>query len=512
MPVNTEHRDYIRMKAKWQRCRDVAAGMDAVHEAGSLYLPMLKDQTSAAYAAYVQRADFYNATWRTVTGLLGLLFRKPPVIEVPDAVAKLLEDVDGAGQPFQLLLQAISENALIVGREGILVDHPTAPEGATRADALLLNLRPTIQLYRAETIISWKLGRVNNKTVLVRAVLKEEEEVAAADDEFKTKAEPRWRVLDLLDHWEPVPAGAPPDNTPPSKRYRQRVFKQKATATVNKAAQTSADFEQMGEAIYPTMNNRHMTFIPFIILGVDTMTVEVDTPPLIDLVDVNLSHYRTGADYAHGCHFSGLPTLFLAGLKMENPDEQIYIGSEKAIVTSNENAKASFIEVNGDFPALKEKLDRAEKQMAILGARMLEPQIKGVEAADTAAIHRKGEESTLSSIAQAISFASTQALKWFTEWAGADPANVKVELNRNFSAVPMTPTMLAALLSGWQQGAPGFSDQSLFDLLKIGEIVKEDATLEEEQARIAERQQEIADLNAASMAAQQGQQDQQGGA
>jgi hypothetical protein len=502
MPVNTQHRQYQEFSKKWERCRDVAAGQDAVHQAGEKYLPKLKAQTSNDYKAMVLRSTFYNATWRTISGLLGMMFRKPPKVEVPAAVEELLKDVDAAGQPFQLLLQDVSENALTVGRIAVLVDYPTAPKGLTQADARRMNLRPTMLLYRAESVINWRTGRVNNQTVLTQVVLKEPESVDNPKDEFESKEQDTYRVLDL----EQLPA-SPGDNTPASPVYRQRVFKPQLTKSTT-GMKGNATAYVPGPPIYPEMRSMKLGFIPLVIMGTDEVGPDVDEPPLIDLVDLNLAHYRTSADYAHGCHFTALPTLFLAGFKREldaagNPKD-VYIGSETAIVSANEKAQASFVEFSGaGLSTLENKLNREEQQMAILGARMLEPQKKAVETAESSSIHRKGEESTLSSMAQAISLGMTQALKWFTEWAEADPSKVLVELNRDFYPAPMDPAMLSALLGGWQQGAPGLSDQGLFNLLKAGEIVAEEVTLEEEQARIAERQQQIQEQNAAALALQQ---------
>lgn len=61
--------------------------------------------------------------------------------------------------------------------------------------------------------------------------------------------------------------------------------------------------------------------------------------------------------------------------------------------------------------------------------------------------------------------------------------------------------MLAALIAGWQQGVPGLSDQGIFDQLKAGEIVADNVTLEEEQARILERQQQYLEQQLAAAAA-----------
>lgn len=482
MPVNTQHPEYTRLLPKWERCRDVASGQDAVHDAYERYLPKLKGQDASDYKSYVIRAGFYNATWRTIAGLVGMMFRKPPKIEVPEKIEPLMDDIDASGQPFQLLLQRVSEDALKLGRIAILVDFPVAPPGLTQADALRFNLRPTMHTYSAFSLINWKTGRVNNETALIQAVLKESKWVAA--DEYSGKDEDRWRVLDLED----VPADVN-EIDPARVKYRQRVFKMKAEKSKTKFV----EFEQEGETVYPTMNGKTLGYIPMVILGVDDVSSEVDDPPLIDLVDLNLSHYRTTADYEHGCHFTALPTLFLAGFTKENPSDKVYIGSEAAIITSNPEAKASFVEFSGaGLEALEKNLNRKEQQMVILGARMLEPQKRAPETAEKDAQNRKGEESLLSSMAQAISLGMTQALKWFTEWAGASPEAVVVEINRKFFPQPMSPGMLSALLAGWQQGAPGLSDQSLFDLLKQGEVVAEDVDLEDEQARIADRQAQIA--------------------
>ena len=52
MSVDTRHTDYDAMLPKWQRMRDVVAGQDSVHAAGTKYLPRLKDQTDEDYSAY----------------------------------------------------------------------------------------------------------------------------------------------------------------------------------------------------------------------------------------------------------------------------------------------------------------------------------------------------------------------------------------------------------------------------------------------------------------------------
>ena len=55
----------------------------------------------------------------------------------------------------------------------------------------------------------------------------------------------------------------------------------------------------------------------------------VEAPPLNDLADVNLSHYRGYADHKHGLHFTALPTVVFMSDK--NMEDVIGLGSGEAI-------------------------------------------------------------------------------------------------------------------------------------------------------------------------------------
>src|SRR5688500_17898120 len=105
MPVNTPHAQYSANFAKWVRCRDAHGGSDDIKAKGTVYLPALEGMGDAhgityagdpvdphtgalaiasaakkltSYEAYKQRAMFYPATGRTIMGLVGMLFGKPP--------------------------------------------------------------------------------------------------------------------------------------------------------------------------------------------------------------------------------------------------------------------------------------------------------------------------------------------------------------------------------------------------------------------------------------------------
>ncbi|WP_211440933.1 DUF4055 domain-containing protein [Collimonas humicola] len=462
--VTTEHKDYTAMKEKWQRCRDVAAGQDAIRKNGLSYLPQLADQTPEAYQAYLTRAAFFNATWRTISGLSGMLFRKPEIIEAPAGIKDYLEDVTMGGEPLHIFAQEVARECMTVGRCGLLVDFPVVDRDGiiTVARAQAMGLRPTLQRYTAESIINWRTGAVNNITKLLMVVLTEEATVKI--DEFASEAQTQYRVLDLTQD--------PADAT--KLAYRVRLFK------IDKASDSQV---QIGEDQIPLMNGQPLREIPIAFLGVDCITTDIQLPPLIDLVDLNIAHFRVSADYEHGCHFTGLPTPYVCGYTPSIEGEKLYIGSASAWVFQDAATRVGYLEFGGGgLGALERNLDRKEAQMAAIGARLLAADKRLNETATTAAIHHGGETSILSAIAQVLSLGITKTLTIFAEWAGA-AGKVSYDINRDFFPVPMDAPTLQALVGAWQAGA--ISSEVLFENLQEGEIISSTATFEKEQAKIA---------------------------
>jgi hypothetical protein len=393
-----------------------------------------------------------------------MVFRKPPVVALPESVRPLLDDVTMGGVSLDILARRVAVECLMVGRVGLLVDHPSVNvDGLTAAQAAAMNLRPTIALYKTEAIFNWQTAWINNRCMLTQLRLTEEHTIRV--NEFEQKTEPRYRVLDLVD--------VPTEDGGTRTTYRQRLF-----SVDDKGVEM-----QIGGDIIPLMNGVALDYIPFTFISVDDTTPEVDEPPLVDLVYVNLAHYRTTADRKHGAHKTALPQPWIAGYTLAS-GEKLRIGGSDAWVFPSPDTKAEYLEYQGSgLSTLSEELDREEAQMAILGARMLEAQKKAQEAAETAALHRIGEDATLASAAQAMSDGLTICLKTYIAWAGAPDDNASYKLNDDFLPLKMTPQELVAIVGAWQTGA--ISKQTMFANLKQGEIIADDADFETEETQIA---------------------------
>lgn len=453
--VKTTHKDYDRFSPKWKRCRDVIAGQDAIHAATIAYLPKLHDEDDTEYKARLGRSDFFNGTWRTIDGLGGMAFRKAPTVTVPGGIEPYLGDINLAGADMDALASETVEEVLGLGRIGILVDHPALPDKVspiTVDAAQRMGLRPTLQIYTAESIINWKFARVNNAWVLAMVVLKECE--AVADGEFAEKLEDRFRVLDL-----------------DGNAYRQRVFKVDA-----------ASKDVLLSEVYPLKQGRPLDFIPFAIIGTGGRGDVIDEPPLIDLVDTNLALYQINADYRHGLHFTGLPTPYVCGYSSDGTAEKFHIGSTSAWIFADPTTQVGFLEFTGQgLTSLKEASLEKKQEMALLGARMIADETKQVETLGATQIKRSGENSVLSKIVQAVG----QSLEWcltvFADWAG-QPGEIVYQINRDFMPTMLDGRSLTALMGIVQGGQ--LSSESFFDLMQRGDIVEAGLSFEEEQARI----------------------------
>jgi len=162
--------------------------------------------------------------------------------------------------------------------------------------------------------------------------------------------------------------------------------------------------------------------------------------------------------------------------------EKLCIGSSSAWIFSDPDADAKYLEFEGKgLSSISDEKEKTAEQMAILGARMLAVEKKDSETAQTATIHRAGENSILESASVNISIGLTQAMDVFCEWAGSPDSTVSVALNKDFVPSYMDPQELKewtiALIAGT------ISEQEYFWTLQQREAVPPGMTFEDHQAQ-----------------------------
>nr|DAD67369.1 MAG TPA: portal [Siphoviridae sp. ctt5z12] len=451
MAVNAKHPEYSKNLTKWQLMRDALAGEVAKEK----YVPKLSDQEADEYKAYVGRAEFYNATARTQVALTGLLFAKPPKVELPEALKTIGENISLDDDTLEALAKNIADECLSVGRCGVLVDLPSVEKSDySKLEAERLNLRAYATLYKAENIINWRTTKINGSNVTSLVVLAETY-TEPTNDEFVDKIKTRYRVLDLHDGY-----------------YRQRVF-----------SETKAgNFEVVSE-IYPSANGQKLEYLPFTFFNVNDLKTSVEKPPLLDLAKVNISHFRSEVDLEHGTHFTALPTPYVTGYQGES-SEKLKIGSTAVWVINDPSAKVGFLEFSGaGLSTLENRIAVKEKRMSILGARLLLDEKKTAEATETLQMRKSGENAVLTNVASTISEGIASFLKDVAFFENIASENLIYEINTDYNLTMIEPQLLAQIIAGIQSG--DIPNEVLYDALLKGELMpKTIQSYEDYQAKL----------------------------
>lgn len=453
MGIETLHPQYSKRLPQWQRCMDCFEGSDRIksEERRTTYLPTLSGQNDVEYVAYITRALFFNATGRTVQGLVGAMVRNEPTFKLPGAMDDWTKDLTPDHHSAVELVKQIGEAILLYNRALLLVDRPEVDESRGIED------RPYIAMYDALAITNWQTEP------FPRVVLKETFFERDEKDEYSRRESTQYRELLLLDGvytqrlWRKVPR----TQTGPSKSEEYGIYR----------------------TITPTRRGQRMTELPVVWLSMQGLVQKIEKSPLLDLVDVNISHFHNSADLEHGRHFTALPTPWVSGVSAEELGGKMRIGSATAWALPNPQSRAGFLEFSGQgLAAIAEGMRSKEEMMAALGARLLQqPRRTQVEAAETARIHASGEVSALTAVAVAAEEGLEKALEIAREWEGVS-GKVEARLNRDFIDTRLAPQELTALLSAWQQG--GISIDTFLWNLKQGELLPPDDTIDEEKARI----------------------------
>ena len=410
------------------------------------------------YNDYILRAQFYNTTGRTLDGLAGMLGRKPVIIEVPEGMEKYLENVDGKGHSASQFILMCAKDALITGWGAVLVDMPQTEGVVSQSDFEKLGLYAYMTYYKAENCTNWLWQNKGRQQSLKYVILKEPTDVPTSD--FLTETKDYYRVLEIDD----------------SGNYRQTLYNDKSEPV---------------EMTEPKNRSGNFKSLPFRFLA---KTEVPEEPVLLDLVNVNLSHYRKSADLENGGHLTGVPTPWGQGFEPEidpitqKPKPFELGGSRFKYLPSG--ASLSYLEFSGSgCQLLRTMMADDEERMATLGARIIAQQKKGVEAAETAKIHNSAENSVLADFANNLSEIFSQLLKIYLEWStGTELKNedVRVSINTDYDVATMSAQELTALVSLWQSG--GIAKSDLFRNLKEGEILESDRNLDEMNSEIEEEQ------------------------
>lgn len=412
------------------------------HGAEKAYIHKLPGQPDDSFELFKERAYYLNATQRTIDALVGLPLARNPKLVGVDGLDHIKDHATRSGLTFDDLARCVLDEVITVNRVGVFVDYPAKREGLTVAQAEAEGVHVFARVYGTETILDYEVDTRGAHQILTQIRLMESVSVKKVGDEYTKEDVDQIRELRLDD-------GV----------YSQQLWRKTGE---------KGEWAKHEDPIIPEMGGKPLAFIPFRFFNDLDGSPESKRPVLLDVADVSVAHLNNSAAYEWGLMWTGNPTPCFKGLKLEDGGT-LALGSSEGIQL-DENGDAFFLEFSGaGLGQLQEAMAAKRNDMAVLGARMLLEEKKGVEAAETARIYRSGEQSVLANICNSVSRGLTEVLRWMITWEGRDAKSASYEINREFLNGQLTFDDLKSALELHQAGR--ITRQTLFNLLVKGNVV-----------------------------------------
>lgn len=465
--VNVQYvrEELVKLLPRYQVIRDVLNS--DVKDKGEEYLPdpserpygMRTEEERFRYRNYKLRAQFINFTERSQMGFVGQIFARDPETEVPPTLDGLVKDATGDGLSLEQLCKDAAADVLALGRYGLFVDYPTTDGAVTSEQMISGEIRPTIIPYTAENIINWRTIRRKGLKVLSLVVLKETYEKTT--NGYEQTTEDQFRILELDE----------------DGFYRVRVYRNE---------------DGFGDRdVYPIVNGERPRDIPFTFIGSVNNDPTPDNPPMLDMANVNIGHYRNSADYEESVFLCGQPTFVVTGIKENWLNKTlggiIRFGARFGLPLEKD-ATAEILQAEPNILA-KDAMDQKQEQIAAMGADFMRAQ-NVAKTATEAAIDDSSRTSIVSNSAKNLSAAVLFALEWAALFQGESEDSVSFKLSSEFDLAKLSPQDVDSLIKAREAKLLSFKETR--DRLRKGGMATEDddkvqSENEQESARELER-------------------------
>ncbi len=450
-PVMTTYPEYAVLVKRWSVCREVIAGEDVVKEKGEKYLPMAshkcKEIQKARYEAYKMRTPFIPFTYMAYQVQHAMVFRRTPTLVCSEDFEKsgLLSNVDGKGNSLYQFCSNSFDDLLKTGFGGMLLDMPKAGQGMSVYDAEKSGIRPYLTYYPAEQIINRIFDNSTGINRLKLVVLREK--VNVYRDEFTLLNRERYRVLAINDEGY----------------YEQRIW--------NPVYDEKDEIIDMTVEIVPIfIKGQQITYIPFVLLPTDI----AEKSPLYDLAMMNIHHYQVMADYYNGLHKVTMPTGWITGYtrRDDEDDDEIVLGDDVFITEENPDARFGVLSYAGEgMEHTKDGIDKIENLIAGIFMKSIAPDKKTSETAESAYVHRSGENARLATFARNVSEKISHLVQWYEEWNNYEGV-VEIHLNYDYETMSLDPNIINSIANISGQGK--FPLYCVFYILKQQELIDPD--------------------------------------
>lgn len=438
-----ECQSYVDQRADLTIVNDCYQGTSAITGKGEEYLVRYGAEDSLDYQARLKSSKFWNAFRRTVHGLVGLIFRKNPVIgeDVPAEIIAHLEDIDLQGMHFDVFAKERCNKGLTDGhsfvlvdmRQSVLADDPTANLATEKA----ANLRPYWVAVDKVQVIGWNVEKVSGVDTLTQVVIWEA--ISEKVGRFKQEVVHQFRVL-TPGAWE---------------IYRQD--EKKENWTLFDEGVTSLDY------------------IPLVPFYAQQTGFFCSTPPLLDVAHENLRHYRLQSSLDRVMDLCNVPTPVCKG--RADTSAPLIVGN--GVIDVPTDGDAFFLEPKGNAIATTQaEIDRCKANIASLGLLLLSSQPKVTKTATETTVEHTAETAELSAIARNLQDCIERCLMIHADYMGLESGG-SVKVNQKFASLGVDPQKIQAWSMQVEKGQLTY--ETLWQMLVNAEELPDDFDAEKER-------------------------------
>lgn len=390
--ATTQHPDYIVRLPEWERVRDCMKGEQAIKNAAEKYLPRpagMSGEYAEAYNDYIERAHFPLVTAYALQGVLGIIITKLPEFNFPKELEYLIDNATRDGRDLRQLFLDVIIEIMQTGRVPLVVDlDDSNPD------------RFTIVQYKAEDLINWKSGTLNDERTIQVAVIRQKR-YKNPDNIFSHETEDYYRVMRLV-----------------GDKYTVVTY-------------DSSSKEVEDETVVPEFFGNNLDKLPIVIAGSISNAPEVQPIPLIPVANCAIQIYRKQADLANSEFLSCNPTLCISGAEVDSAGDvknvPNVVGSSVLFALPDSQARVYY--TTTDTAALNhvaKHIDTLYEEAIRHGVAILDAR-KGVEAAEALRIRQATQSASVYSIYLSALSAIRSCLEMMCEWGGYDVNEVVID-------------------------------------------------------------------------------------
>lgn len=451
-----------RQKEAAEICRDAYSGPLHMRKKAQTYLPAFPRESVEAYKDRLNTSVFYDAFARTVDGLTGMVFRKPPTLsaDVPSPIQELWENIDGQGAHGQVFLRERHRDGEIDGHFAIFVDMQRVEEGAarSRAQERALGLRPYWVGIRKQDVIGFRTQVIGGVTRVTHFRYKETD--TEPDGAYGEKQVRKVREYNLV----------------PTEDGYQVEFIVHALRANDQSKELWVEDDRGFMSIDE---------IPVSVgyLGERLGILETD-PPHLALALENIKHYQLVSDNDNILHVASVPQLAIYGA---DPEGDQVVSVNNAWKFTSSDARMEYVEPDGNgLDAMEKRIAKSEHRMAILGLSTLMSETRQAETATSKRINKAESDSALASHARATQDAAEEAIRLTAKWLGvedqlADRGTSRwLAMSNDFENLQLDAQTIGALANLVAIGK--LTQETMWAILQRGEILPDDFDAETEAA------------------------------